>query len=61
LSVAEHGETEGRKFVRVELVLPQDLPLGYHQATVTLDTGLSGESRLIVAPDSCYEPAINKN
>jgi len=58
LSVVERGETEGRKFVRVELVLPQDLPLGYHQVTVTLDTGLSGESRLIVAPDTCYEPPI---
>ena len=58
LQIAERGATEGRKFERVELVLPQDLPLGYHQATVTLDTGLSGEARLIVAPDTCFEPPI---
>jgi len=58
LQVSERGATEGRKFERVELVLPQDLPLGYHAVTVTLDTGLSGESRLVVAPDTCYEPAI---
>ncbi|MET0498727.1 MAG: 4-alpha-glucanotransferase, partial [Steroidobacteraceae bacterium] len=58
LQVSERGSTEGRSFERVELVLPQDLPLGYHQATVTLDTGLSGDTRLIVAPDSCYEPPV---
>ncbi len=58
LQVIENGETEGRKFHRLELVLPQDLPLGYHTIAVTLDTGLAGESRLIVAPDSCYEPPV---
>jgi 4-alpha-glucanotransferase len=32
------------------------LPLGYHTLKVALDTGLAGESRLIVAPTVSFEP-----
>ncbi len=56
LKVLEHGALDEREFVRVELTLPTDLPLGYHSLTVTLDTGLSGETRLIVAPATSFEP-----
>lgn len=57
LKVEEHGTIGGRKFVRVALSLPDDLPLGYHRITVSLDTGLSSDSRLIVAPATCHQPA----
>lgn len=57
LPVIEHGALDERQFVRVRLDLPDDLPLGYHALSVSLDTGLSGESRLIVAPAVSFEPA----
>ncbi len=53
--VIEEGSAEDRAYRRVALRLP-DLPLGYHTASIALDTGLSGELRLIVAPAQCYEP-----
>lgn len=56
LPVAERGEAGGRAFVRVNLPLPADLPLGYHRIATWLDAGLAGETRLIVAPARCYEP-----
>src|SRR5688500_17692337 len=55
LAVLEEGSAEDRSYRRVELRLP-DLPRGYHMASIALDTGLSGELRLIVAPAHCYEP-----
>src|SRR5688572_8238652 len=51
----EEGSAEDRAYRRHALTLP-DLPLGYHNAAIALDTGLSGELRLIVAPAHCYEP-----
>lgn len=54
----EEGALDGRAFMRVRLPLPEDLPLGYHQLRVTLDTGLSGESRLIVTPARSFEPDV---
>ena len=56
MQVLEQGALDKRDFVRVQLELPTDLPLGYHTLKVTLDTGLAGESRLIVAPTTSYEP-----
>ena len=56
LKVLEQGSLDKRKFTRVQLELPSDLPLGYHTLKVALDTGLAGESRLIVAPDISFEP-----
>ncbi len=55
LTVIEEGSAEDRAYRRLSLRLP-DLPLGYHTATLALDTGLSGDLRLIVAPAHCYEP-----
>jgi 4-alpha-glucanotransferase len=37
-----------------------NVALGYHTIEVALNTGLSGQVRLIIAPESCYEPAIIK-
>jgi 4-alpha-glucanotransferase len=56
LEIVEQGALDKRKFARVRLELPADLPLGYHALSVTLDTGLSGESRLIVTPATSFEP-----
>ena len=55
LKVLEEGSAEDRAYRRFSLTLPE-LPLGYHTASIALDTGLSGELRLIVAPAQCYEP-----
>jgi 4-alpha-glucanotransferase len=57
LDVLEEGSAEDRAYRRVALRLP-DLPLGYHTAAIALDTGLSGELRLIVAPAHCYESPV---
>jgi 4-alpha-glucanotransferase len=57
LEVAERGTLDGRRFIRVVLKLPADLPLGYHRIVVALDTGLSAETRLIVTPPRCHQPA----
>ena len=56
LEILEHGSLEARKFTRMKLALPADLPLGYHTLSVTLDTGLAGAARLIVAPAQSFEP-----
>lgn len=58
LDIAERGDVDGRNFIRCNLTLPQDLPLGYHRIEVTLDSGLNGATRLIVAPDRCYESHV---
>ncbi|HEY6641097.1 4-alpha-glucanotransferase [Povalibacter sp.] len=58
LEVAERGDLDGRSFIRVLLQLPADLPLGYHRVAVTLDTGLNAQTRLIVTPPHCHQPAI---
>jgi 4-alpha-glucanotransferase len=55
LKVVEEGSAEDRAYRRLSLTLPE-LPLGYHTATIALDTGLSGEVRLVVAPARCFEP-----
>ena len=55
LKVIEEGSAEDRAYRRYCLTLPE-LPLGYHIAWIALDTGLSGELRIVVAPVRCYEP-----
>src|SRR5690606_17103911 len=56
LAIQERSALDQREFARVQLELPADLPLGYHALEVTLDTGLAGEARLIVAPERAFEP-----
>ena len=57
LKVIEEGSADDRAYRRYSLTLPA-LPLGYHMASIALDTGLSGQVRLIVAPEHCYQPQV---
>jgi 4-alpha-glucanotransferase len=50
----EEGSAENRRYRRLALTL-SDLPLGYHRASIALNTGLAGELAVIVAPPACYE------
>jgi 4-alpha-glucanotransferase len=50
---------DGRRHVRVEFRLPQDLSIGYYTVTLRADRmvgGPVGIMRLIVAPQQCYLP-----
>lgn len=58
LATAGRGKVDARSFVRSVLPLPGDLPLGYHRITIALDSGLTGEARLIVAPAQCHESRV---
>ena len=57
LKVVEEGSADDRAYRRLSLTLPE-LPLGYHSAAIALDTGLSGELRLVVAPAQCFESPV---
>jgi 4-alpha-glucanotransferase len=57
LKVVEEGSADDRAYRRLSLTLPE-LPLGYHSAAIALDTGLSGELRLVVAPARCFEAPV---
>jgi 4-alpha-glucanotransferase len=57
LEVQARAKVEATSFVRVLLPLPDDLPLGYHRVAIALDTGLAGESRLIVTPPNAHKAA----
>lgn len=58
LKKIEESDVDDRSYCRCELPLP-DLPLGYHTASIALETGLQGALRIIVTPDHCFEsPAI---
>jgi 4-alpha-glucanotransferase len=52
---------DGRRHVRIDLPVPEDLPIGYYDMTIRGD-GLIGRgfatTRLIVAPRHCYVPLI---
>ena len=60
LRVEEIRTIQGRRFVRIALAFPQDLPLGYYSAKARAKNGggTNTEStfRLIVAPERCYIP-----
>jgi 4-alpha-glucanotransferase len=58
LPVVESGEADARTYVRRTLQLPAQLPLGYHTLDAVLDTGLTAQSRLIIAPSTCYQPEV---
>ena len=45
----------GKELVRLDLVLPESLPFGYHQLNLK-NRALVGRCRLIVVPSTCYEP-----
>ena len=45
-----------RRWVTSELLLPAEVPLGYHTLRVTLNDEVAGESQLIVCPNRAYLP-----
>lgn len=55
LAVIEEGEADGRAYARYAVDLPP-LPTGYHELSIEFDSGLAAHTRLIVAPQRCYEP-----
>jgi 4-alpha-glucanotransferase len=59
LPVLEERVLDGMGFCRLALELPADLPLGYHRLRIETTEGEPlGESRLILAPERCYEPPV---
>jgi 4-alpha-glucanotransferase len=59
LRTEETRTIQGRRFVRVTLAFPQDLPLGYYSIKVHAkggDTKTESTFRLIVAPERSYIP-----
>lgn len=59
LPVQEVRIIGGRRYVRLVLALPHDLPLGYYDVTARVRGGTATAEvgfRLIVAPDRCYVP-----
>lgn len=49
------AEMDGRSWIRVQLRLPDDLPLGYHDVSVTVGAS-TAETRYIVTPDRAWSP-----
>lgn len=56
LPVIEAAEIDNRSYRRLSLPLPS-LPLGYHTASLALDTGLQGSLRVVITPEQCFEAA----
>jgi 4-alpha-glucanotransferase len=54
----ERRELDGRWLTRRMLVLPDDLPHGYHRLRARVPDGSECECALVVAPGRCYEPAV---
>lgn len=58
------AELRGQEYVRRELPLPENLPLGYHEVHVSLagpEATLRARTRLIVCPDRAYRPPAFQN
>ncbi|HTW66167.1 MAG TPA: 4-alpha-glucanotransferase [Bryobacteraceae bacterium] len=56
LPVSEETVFNERRLVRKRVPIAQDLPLGYHQLSITIAGELSAISRLIVCPERSFEP-----
>jgi 4-alpha-glucanotransferase len=56
LEIAQEISLRGRTFVRKRIALPEDLPLGYHELSITLGGHSSEPTRLIVCPPRAYQP-----
>lgn len=59
LRIEESRLIQGRRFVRVTVAFPSDLPLGYYSGNTQAKgsgTSNTAQFRLIVAPDRCYVP-----
>ena len=57
-SLPASGEAvlHGQRFVRKQVPLPGQLPLGYHELTIRIGGVISAPTRLIVCPDHVYQP-----
>jgi hypothetical protein len=58
LGEVERAEVAGRWQTRRALWVPADVPPGYHDLQVALDAGAAARCRLVVAPQTCYEPPV---
>lgn len=58
LGEAERAEIDGEWRTRRYLWVPGDIPPGYHELSVALDGGTATSCRLVVAPQTCFEPAV---
>jgi len=58
LTELERADIDGRLRTRRLLVLPEDVPQGYHSLHARLAGGDESGSTLIAAPSRCYEPAV---
>jgi 4-alpha-glucanotransferase len=58
LTEGERCEIAGRWLTRRLLVLPEDLPFGYHSLGLRAPDGREAACTLVVAPGRCYEPGV---
>ncbi len=58
LTEGERRELDGRWLTRRLLVLPENLPPGYHSLGLRDPEGREAECLLVVAPSRCYEPPV---
>jgi 4-alpha-glucanotransferase len=56
IAVSEESVIDGRRHVRKRVRLPDDLPLGYHQVSISMAGETPAASRLIVCPERAFEP-----
>jgi 4-alpha-glucanotransferase len=56
LAELERGDLDGRSRTRRGLVLPSDLPHGYHALRVVIGGDVGAQCSLISAPRACFEP-----
>ena len=56
LEIAEQVSLRGRSFIRKNIGLPDNLPLGYHELSIEIGGQSSDPARLIVCPPRAYEP-----
>ncbi|WP_173050473.1 4-alpha-glucanotransferase [Nitrospira sp. KM1] len=59
LEAAEVRFLDGRRYVRVEIALPDDVSIGYYTFSIQVEGAIDApvsSMRLIVAPEQCYVP-----
>jgi (1->4)-alpha-D-glucan 1-alpha-D-glucosylmutase len=56
LAEGERREIDGGTLSRRLLVLPDAVPIGYHELRVSVDARAPADCALIVAPECCFEP-----
>jgi 4-alpha-glucanotransferase len=56
IEVAQEISLRGKVFARKQIVLPENLPLGYHQLSIEIGGQPAEPARLIVCPQRAYQP-----